>query len=130
MDGNLSMANPIVYMTKEQNDELADKYYAQKERIVCSAIWYKDLPAQNYLPVNCDAGIVVCGLRHAHCIAAFNALSGLRSVTTEAGNYVQGFLTNMNRFVNRDEADKIALECGQVTELSYLKDELDSSDLY
>ena len=130
MDGNLAMANSIVYMTEKENQELAEKYYAKTEFIVCSAIWYKDLPKQNHLPVNCDVGIVVCGLRHGNCIGTLAALSGLRSVTVEVGNYVQGFLTNMNRFVDRYEAAKIALGCGQVSKLQYFKDQLDSSDLF
>ena len=90
-----------------------------KEKILCSAIWYKDLPTQQYLPKNCDMGVVVCGWRHASIIATTMALSGLRTTaggTNAAGETVQGFLTNTNRFVDRAEAGDIAFNCGQTTE--------------
>ena len=41
----------------------------------------------------------------------------------------QGFITESGRFVDRKEAAKIALECGQIKRLWYWKDQLDSADL-
>jgi len=77
--------------------------------LLCSAIWYKDLPTMRLLPNNCDRGIVLCGWRHANIIAQMQATMGLRTVTNgenSVGQYEQGFLTNDNRFVDRVEAAK------------------------
>lgn len=95
--------------------------------ILCSAIWYKDLPTMNHLPFNCDRGIVLCGWRHGNIIAQIKALAGLRSVRLGAnsvGEYEQGFLTSDNRFVDRVEAGKIAFKSRQTDSLiTYLHSE-------
>jgi hypothetical protein len=69
---------------------------------------------ENTLPVNCDKGLVFCGYRHCHCMHTMTSVTGLRSVLLEVGEYVQGFLTTKNRFVNRQEAYKIAFEQDQI----------------
>jgi len=87
------------------------------ERILCAAIWYPDLPTMRFLPVNIDKGTVVCGHRHGHCINTVYTLSKLRTVTfaeDATGEHEQGFLTNTNRFVDREEAAKIAFAAGQI----------------
>ena len=107
-----------------------------QEKILCAAIWYKDLPLvkifeSNVLPVNCDRGIVFCGHRHPHCMYSMCSITGKRSVTPEVGEYIQGFLTDKNRFVDRKEARKIAFDAGQLAgrEVSG-RHELFSEDLY
>lgn len=105
------------------------------EFIICSAIWYKDLILKRddllrhrgFSPYNVDRGIVFCGWRHPNCLYAMIAVTGLRSVPAEVGEYVQGFLTNKNRFVDRKEAAQIALECNQISEP---KNILFSEDVY
>lgn len=105
------------------------------EKILCAAIWYKDVPLkkseilriQGFSPNNIDVGIVVCGWRHPNCLAQIVALTGLRSVTSEIGEYVQGFLTSKNRFVDRKEAAEIAFKEKQIN--NPVK-ELYSEDLY
>jgi hypothetical protein len=100
--------------------------------ILCAAIWYKDLPTQNFLPKNVDRGLVVCGHRHAHCIDVVKSLSGLRTVRISpdgVGESVQGFLTDTNMFVGREEAAEIAISCGQIEKTNYGK-QLYSEDLY
>lgn len=94
-----------------------------KEYILCAAIWYKDIPLKkvfkDVLPKNCDRGLVVSGHRHPHCIWTMCSLTGLRSVTNApdgVGEYIQGFLTNTNRFVDRQEGAIIAFEAGQIEE--------------
>jgi hypothetical protein len=87
------------------------------EYILCAAIWYKELPSQVHRPKNVDKGVVVCGHRHGHCISTLVALSGLRSVQFApdgVGEYIQGFLTNTNRFVDRMEAMDIAFKAEQI----------------
>lgn len=100
------------------------------EKIICSAIWYKELPTPVYRPSNVDKGIVFCGYRHIHCIHQMVAIAGKRSVWSEVGEYVQGFLTDTNRFVDRKEAAKIAIDSGQIDNLNNKKIRLYSEDLY
>lgn len=105
-----------------------------KEYIICSANWYKDLPLKapevlkprGMSPYNVDRGIVFCGWRHANCMYQMIAVTGLRQC--EAGEEVQGFLTSKNRFVDREEGAKIHIENGGTLEFS-TKD-LYSEDLY
>lgn len=89
------------------------------ERIVCSAIWYKELPLVKddfpegfSRPINCDSGIVFCGLRHHNCLYQKCSLTGLAD--HESGKNIQGFLTNRNRFVDRKEGLVIAIKANQV----------------
>ena len=89
------------------------------EYIIASAIWYKDLPSQDYLPKNVNKGVVVLGHRHHNCIDTVKNLSGLRTVKLSpdgVGDTIQGFLTNKNNFVDRKEAMEIALSANQVEE--------------
>ena len=48
----------------------------------------------------------------------------------EVDKHLDGFYTSYGRFVDRKEAAKIALSCGQVKKLKYFKDKLDSSDVF
>lgn len=108
------------------------------EKIVCSAIWYIELPltlTNEYikikpliLPKNIDRGIVFCGLRHTNCMYTMIATTGRRSVEIDCGKYVQGFLTSDNKFVNREQAAIIFVANGG--KLNYSSKELFSEDLY
>jgi hypothetical protein len=105
------------------------------EKIICAAVWYKDLelkkemPECCYLPKNIQEGIVFCGYRHAQCIYTKVSITGLRDA--ESGENEQGFLTSHNRFVSREEALTIALKENQVIDLSQVTgDRLFSEDLY
>ena len=87
------------------------------EKILCAAIWYRDLKLKkifdcNVLPINCDRGIVFCGFRHPQCMYSMSSMTGLRCC--EVKEYKQGFLTNKNRFVNRKDALEIAKNAGQI----------------
>jgi hypothetical protein len=109
-----------------------------KERILCAAIWYKELDkmSEKWIPVvegfmrpsNISEGIVICGYRHPSCMYTMIAITGKRSVETECGKYVQGFLTSKNRFVDREEGAKIFVDNGGT--LQYSTVELFSEDLY
>lgn len=105
------------------------------ERIICAAVWYKDLelkynmPNEVYLPKNLDKGIVFCGHRHGQCIYTKCAITGLRDA--ESGENEQGFLTSFNRFVSREEALEIALKTNQVLNIKEIRgNKLYSEDLY
>lgn len=107
-----------------------------KEYILCAAIWYKDLTPPNpkkvsnelYLPVNISEGIVFCGHRHVHCLYQMVAIYGLYQ--SQAGEEIQGFLTNQNRFVDRNEAKKIAVLVHQLKKGVSVKGQLFSEDIY
>lgn len=109
-----------------------------QEKILCAAIWYKELDKMSekwvpdvegfMRPKNIDRGIVICGFRHPSCLYTMIAITGKRSVTTECGEYIQGFLTSLNRFVNREDAAAIFIKNGGT--LSYSSDTLYSEDLY
>lgn len=101
-----------------------------KEKIICSAVWYKDLPSAPYQPINIDTGLVVYGVRHVHCVGIVKALANLRSVQVAddgVGDMVQGFVTTDYRFVNREEAAIIAFESQQIKQKKLT---LFSEDLY
>src|ERR1035437_7316081 len=107
-----------------------------EEKIVCAANWYKDFPIVKVIeeigfvrPVNCDKGIVFCGLRHHNCLYQMVAITG--KAQHEIGEEVQGFLTSENRFVNRIEGLEIALKNNQVLDIDDVRgDGLHSEDLY
>ena len=103
------------------------------ETIICSAIWYRDLPTAIRLPTNIKSGLVVLGHRHPDCISTVLCLSGKRTVELAddgVGKTTQGFITNTNKFVNREEAAIIALESKQISKLNYSTETLYSEDLY
>lgn len=101
------------------------------ERILCAAIWYKDIKDAPYLQVtNIDKGVVLCGHRHGHIISQLKALTGLRTTSfgeNASGSFIQGFLTDKNRFIDRKEAHALFIKNGGKPEFG---DELYSEDLY
>jgi hypothetical protein len=107
-----------------------------QEKIYCSAIWYKDFNPKFLLrnPENITEGVVILGHRHGDIIKNFNNLTGLRTVTNgenSCGEYVQGFLTNKNRFVDREEAADIAIKANQIIDLGRFNSKyLYSEDIY
>ena len=48
----------------------------------------------------------------------------------EVDHETDGFYTSYGRYVDRTEAAKIALACGQIKKLHYWNDKLDSSDIF
>jgi len=118
---------------------MRDHSKPEKEYILCAAIWYKDLPLvkpeilepRGFRPYNVDRGIVISGWRHGNCIYQMVAITGLRSIPAEAGESVQGFLTNKNRFVDREEGYLIAEKEGQLNDRTRGSSKtLYSEDLY
>jgi hypothetical protein len=107
-----------------------------EERIVCSAIWYKDVemphPVRN--PININRGIVVLGHRHGDIIKNVHNLLYIRTVEygeRSCGEHEQGFLTNQDRFVGREEAARIAVKANQIKNREELNSAyLFSEDLY
>lgn len=95
------------------------------ERILCEAIWYKDGKKYLYQPKNIDSGYVMCGRRHNNVIALNMALTGN---PTRRETSVQGFITSLDRFVDRVDSNFIAISAAQTDNAE--GDELISEDLY
>lgn len=97
-----------------------------EEYILCAAIWFDDGKKYNHQPKNIESGLVFCGLRHC---AIFPQIGGTVGERQKFGFYqkAQGFLTSKNRFVEREEAGRIAYEAKQTDRL--IK-RLKSEDLY
>jgi len=81
-----------------------------KEYIICSAIWYPTLDTDIHNPKNIKTGMVVCGRRH-HNVISVMAKLGVRTATA---NHTQGFMTSHNRFLDREESAKLAIEIKQI----------------
>lgn len=100
------------------------------EKITCAAIWFDDGKVYPHSPINIDSGLVLCGHRHCNI---FPQIGGLVKERTELGIFEkeQGFLTDSNRFVNREEAWYIAKLAGQIKHPNAATaGSLDSSHLY
>ena len=92
-----------------------------KEFIICAAIQIV------------DTGKIYYGHRHNHCLQAMNDELSWTMSRQEINQLqeIQGFITNLNRFVDRKEGLEIALENNQVLNLSDVRgDNLYSEDLY
>lgn len=109
------------------------------EQILCAAIYYDDSIKRVHLPKNLNTGICIGGYRHANCLTSFVAFlcpdwqTNLEhdKLRVSFNRYsIQGFLTSKGRFVDREEAMKIASESGQLLNKHNLKNELYSEDLY
>lgn len=93
----------------------------KSEYILCASIHFDNGKTYPYQPQNINTGIVLNGHRHV-CIfqqwAFFNTDVLKLDVTGRhnIGFYEkeQGFLTNTNRFVDREEGAKIAFAAGQI----------------
>lgn len=97
-----------------------------KEFILCAAVWYNDGQKHDHQPKNIEVGFVVTGRRHSNCYATVKAIAGmdeaikLKVMNVEARmspedfKNSQGFITSLDRYVNRKEAWKIAKEMGQI----------------
>lgn len=80
-----------------------------KEYILCAANWYNDGKVHVHQPKNISIGFVICGRRHHNII---NTLASAFSWGSQ--HCEQGFITNTDRFVNRQEAYTIAFEADQI----------------
>ncbi len=82
-----------------------------------------------YQPENITKGFVICGQRHHNCFYTFSLIT--KDSIKERKNCIQGFLTNKNRFVDREEGYQIAKDVGQlIPREGQMEGRLDSSDLY
>lgn len=82
-----------------------------KEYILCSAIWWKNNIIYEHQPKNVDSGIVICGRRHHNCFVTLMQFHPKREL---GETIIQGFLTNTDKFVTREEGAKIAYLSDQI----------------
>ena len=88
-----------------------------KEYILCAANHYDDGKKHVFKPRNIESGFVVCGRRHHNCISTFAQIVGFPYTEDGLGimrTEIQGFLTNLDRFVDRLEALEIARNANQL----------------
>ena len=86
------------------------------EYILCAAIWFNDNKRYKHQPINIETGFVICGRRHHNCLITAFILNGEENFISKLDNnkIIQGFLTNLDQFVDRKEAGEIAFEAGQI----------------
>ena len=97
-----------------------------KEYILCAAIHFDDNKKHENQPKNKSTGFVVCGRRHHNCYQTYWILN-----KNKLNSDIQGFITNTDRFVDREEAYKIAFEAGQIKDKKFSDTPiLISEDLY
>jgi hypothetical protein len=97
-----------------------------KEYIICAAIHVNNGKVYVHQPKNITTGFVICGRRHHNCFAT---LSLINDEPKDKLVMIQGFLTNEDKFYNRSDSYKIAVESGQTIDDSAAKT-LISEDLY
>jgi len=92
----------------------------EREYILCAAIHYDDKIKHPHQPKNIETGVVICGRRHHNCYAILSGLLGehengeYKGKLKVVGRDAQGFITNLNRYVNRSEGWLIAQKAGQI----------------
>lgn len=97
------------------------------EQIICSAVWFQDGKEHEHQPKNINTGFVIAGRRHHNCYYTMAAVKSSDVSRMDFGEQVQGFLTNTDRFVTREEAAKIAYTAKQIMKETTM---LFSEDLY
>ena len=93
----------------------------EKEFIICAAIWINDKTEHTQQPENIEIGFVVCGRRHHNCYQTIKDLKGDVNEYFKSLNYKdedyrdhQGFITSLDRYVNRKEGWIIAKANNQI----------------
>lgn len=93
-----------------------------KESILCVAIHVNDGVKHDFQPKNIETGYVVCGYRHGNCYNVIGSLIadspekkvGLEKFFDENGRLSEGFITSLNRYVDRKEAWVLAKVNNQI----------------
>ena len=93
----------------------------QKEFILSAAIWINDNQVHKQQPENIEIGFVICARRHHNCYQTITDLKGdvneyFKSLNMSDDDYRehQGFITSLDRYVNRREGFKIAKANNQI----------------
>lgn len=93
----------------------------EREFILCAAIWINDKKEHKQQPENIKIGFIISGWRHNSCYQTIEDLKGdvstyLKSLNISEEDYRehQGFITSLNRYVNRREGFQIAKKNNQI----------------
>lgn len=119
--------------TDEQYDkEVADPMFSkirwvEREYIICAANWYQDGKLHEHQARNIKTGFVVTGRRHHNCFMTYSIIRSIQLEDQPRINIEQGFLTSKDRWLNREDAAKLAFESGQITRETK---QLFSEDIY
>lgn len=98
-----------------------------KEHILCAALHYDNGIEYVHQPKNIKSGMVFCGRRHHNCFIPLETAFPERKKT----DVKQGFITSLDRYVDRKEAMEIAIAAGQVdNDETNIGMDLISEDLY
>lgn len=100
--------------------------YKEEQSILCSAIHFDDNLSHEHQPKNIKTGFVLCGRRHHNIFAQLKAL-GFDYKKKLDYKITQGFLTNTDEFVDRQEGGLIAFKSGQTRDYA---ETLMSEDLW
>lgn len=126
-----------MYQEFQQIDKVIKQSIKPQERIQLAAIHFDDGREYPHQTENISTGIVLCGFRHGCIFPQLNFASqgNLKLVKDRLDNGIeeksQGFITNHNRYVEREEALQIALAANQVLDLKEVRgNRLFSEDLY
>ena len=94
------------------------------EFILCAAIWINDGLKHDAQPKNIESGFVICGRRHHNCYQKIKSLTSkspserigtlIQSMTEEEQRRHQGFITSLDRYVDRREGWDIAKANNQI----------------
>jgi hypothetical protein len=95
-----------------------------KEFILCAAIWINDGVEHESQPENINTGFVICGRRHHNCYQTIKSLTNqtpnerigdlISSMDLEGQRKHQGFITSLDRYVDRKEGWYIAKNNNQI----------------
>ena len=85
-----------------------------KEFIICAAIHYDYPSIHTEQPINITNGLVITGFRHKNCHFIERIINKPMQDAFKESEIIKGFLTNTNRFVNRQEAYEIAFKADQI----------------
>ena len=96
----------------------------EKEFIICAAIYYDDKQKHEAQPINIETGFVIAGRRHHNCYSTLKAINTINGNNTlkdlimnqskEEHRKHQGFITSLDRYVDRREGFNIAYEANQI----------------
>jgi hypothetical protein len=95
-------------------------------KVLCAAVWYDDGVIRIFQPTNITRGIVITGHRHHNCYQLLSEICPSRDYLKHDR---QGFITSDFRFVNRQEAARLAFASQQIPSWKEGM-ELHSEDLY
>lgn len=98
----------------------------KREYVMCAANYYDDGEDHFYQPFNIDKGFIIAGWRHSCCGMSY---MGANPTVKRWDNSEQGFLTNKNRFLTREQALELVKTNGQL-EGDIIGGELTSEDLW